>query len=278
MNNNSPKTKQTILITGASSGIGKATALLFAKKGWNVAATMRDPLKEKELTGIPGIKLYPLDVTSPDSVNLAFERIITDYGKIDVLVNNAGFGADGVFEAMDDDFIRKQFETNVFGLMRMTREALKHMRPNKTGTIVQVASVGGRVAFPLFSIYHASKWAVEGFSESLQFEAEQFNIRIKIIEPGAIKTEFYGRSRAFVKPETTSEYDSFTAKVEKLNQSAGAKGADASVVADTIYKSVTDNSKKLRYPVAYPANILLPLKRFLPASWYYGFVRKNYGI
>jgi len=278
MNNNSPKTNQTILITGASSGIGKATAIYFSRKGWNVAATMRDPSKEAELRGLANVKLFALDVTDPASINLAFKNIIHEYGKIDVLVNNAGYGSDGIFEAMDDEFIRKQFETNVFGLLRMTREAMKHMRPNRAGTIVQVASVGGRVAFPLYSIYHASKWAVEGFSESLQFEAEQFNIKIKIIEPGAIKTEFYGRSRAFITPTDTNDYDAFTTKIEKLNMETGMKGAGAEIVAKTIYKSVTDNSKKLRYPVAYPANILLPMKRFLPASWYYGFVRKSYGI
>lgn len=270
--------KQTVLITGASSGIGKATAIYFSQKGWNVAATMRDPSKENELTAQPNIRLYPLDVTSPDSVGLAFKNIIKDFDKIDVLVNNAGFGSDGVFEAMDDEFIRKQFETNVFGLLRMTREAMKHMRPYRSGTIVQVASVGGRVAFPLYSIYHASKWAVEGFSESLQFEAEQFNIKIKIIEPGAIKTEFYGRSRAFIKSTDTNDYDAFMAKIVKLNMETGMKGATPDSVARTIFRAVTDNSKKLRYPVAYPANILLPMKRFLPASWYYAFVRKSYGI
>lgn len=270
--------KQTILITGASSGIGKATALFFSQKGWNVAATMRDPSKENELKNLPDIRIYSLDVTDPESVTRAFNNIIKDFGKIDVVVNNAGYGSDGVFEAMDDEFIRKQFETNVFGLLRMTREAMKHMRPNRSGTIVQVASVGGRVAFPLYSIYHASKWAVEGFSESLQFEAEQFNIKIKIIEPGAIKTEFYGRSRAFIKPTDTNDYDAFTSKIDKLNMETGMKGAGPETVAKTIYRSVTDHSKKLRYPVAYPANILLPMKRFLPASWYYGFVRKSYGI
>jgi NAD(P)-dependent dehydrogenase (short-subunit alcohol dehydrogenase family) len=278
MNNNSLKMKKTVLITGSSSGIGRAAVIYFATKSWNVAATMRDPSGETELAKMNGIRLYSLDVTDAVSVSEAFGQVIRDFGTIDVVVNNAGYGADGVFEAMDDEFIRRQLETNVMGLMRVTREAMKHMRPNRSGAIVQIASVGGRVAFPLFSIYHASKWAVEGFSESLQFEAEQFNIRVKIIEPGAIKTEFYGRSRAFVKPSFTEDYNAFTAKVEKLNKRAGEKGAPAEAVAETIFKAATDQSRKLRYPVAYPANILLPMKRLLPASWYYAFVRKNYGI
>lgn len=278
MNNNSTERKQTVLITGASSGIGKATAQLFSEKGWNVAATMRNPSIETDLAGLSNVKLYSLDVTDPASVTLAFKEIINDFGRIDVLVNNAGYGSDGVFEAMDDEFIRRQFETNVFGLLRMTREAVKHMRPNKSGTIIQIASVGGRVSFPLYSIYHASKWAVEGFSESLQFEVEQHNIRIKIIEPGIIKTEFYGRSRAFIKPDFTNEYDSFVAKVEKMSMETGAKGAVPSVVAATIFKAATDGSGKLRYPVAYPAVLMFQMKRWLPAPLYYWIVRKIYGI
>lgn len=270
--------KQTVFITGASSGIGKSTAKYFSQKGWNVAATMRNPSKETELTTLANVKLFALDVTDQASVYLAFENIIREYGKIDVLVNNAGYGSDGIFEAMDDEFIRKQFETNVFGLLRVTREAIKHMRPNKSGTIVQIASVGGRVAFPLYSIYHASKWAVEGFSESLQFETAQYNIRIKIIEPGVIKTEFYGRSRACIKPDFTNEYDVFVNKVEKINMENGANGADPSVVAKTIYKAATDGSQKLRYPVAYPATVMFPMKRWLPAPLYYWFVRRTYGI
>ena len=143
---------------------------------------------------------------------------------------------------------------------------------------MQIASVGGRITFPLFSIYHASKWAVEGFSESLQFEVAEHNIRLKIVEPGAIKTEFYGTSRAFTKPDYTTAYDKFTAQCEQVSMSAGNKGADPLVVAKTIFAACTDGSNKLRYPVAFPAGVMLPLRRILPESWFFALVRKFYGI
>ncbi len=270
--------KQTVFITGASSGIGKSAAKYFSSQGWQVAATLRQPEKETELAKLPGVKLYPLDVTRDETVHAALAAARRDFGRIDVVVNNAGFGADGVFEAMDDAFIQRQFETNVFGLMRVTRAAIKLMREQGGGTIVQIASVGGQVAFPLYSIYHATKWAVEGFTESIQFELAPLNIRVKIIEPGAIKTEFYGTSRAMVKPTDTRVYDAFVEKCERVNQSAGATGADPIVVAKTIFHAATDGSAKLRYPIAYPANVLLPLKRFLPAWLYFWFVRANYKI
>jgi short-subunit dehydrogenase len=270
--------KKTVVITGSSSGIGKAAAYYFAKQGWNVAATMRTPDKETELNWVDNIKLYALDVTQSASIEIALKQIQQDFGSVDVVVNNAGFGADGVFEAMTDDFIQKQFDTNVFGLMRVTREAVKLMRTQKGGTIVQIASVGGRVAFPLYSIYHGTKWAVEGFTESLQYEVAPFGIKLKLVEPGAIKTEFYGRSRAFMKPDYTNDYNAFVKQCESVSMDAGDKGASAESVAKVIYKAANDNSTKMRYPIAYPANVLLPLKRLLPERLFFWTVRKSYKI
>jgi NAD(P)-dependent dehydrogenase (short-subunit alcohol dehydrogenase family) len=270
--------KKTVLITGSSTGIGKAAALYFQQHGWHVAATMRSPEKETELNKLPNINLYSLDVTKTESIHQALENAKKDFGKIDVVVNNAGFGADGVFEAMNDEFIQKQFDTNVFGLMRVTREAVKIMREQKGGTIVQIASVGGRVAFPLYSIYHGTKWAVEGFTESLQYEVAPFNINLKLIEPGAIKTDFYGRSRAFTKPDYTNEYDSFVKKCEGVSMDAGEKGASPEAVAKVIFKAANDQSTKMRYPIAYPANVLLPLKRLLPERLFFWAVRSSYKI
>ncbi len=270
--------KKTVIITGSSSGIGKAAAIYFNQQGWNVAATMRTPEKETELNKLPNVKLYALDVTQSESIHKALETIQKDFGTIDVVVNNAGFGADGVFESMTDEFIEKQFDTNVFGLMRVTREAVKIMRTQKKGTIVQIASVGGRVAFPLYSIYHGTKWAVEGFTESLQYEVAPFNIRLKLVEPGAIKTEFYGRSRAFMKPDYTNDYNEFVKKCEAVSMDAGDKGASAESVARVIFKAANDSSPKMRYPIAYPANLLLPLKRLLPETWFFWMVRQSYKI
>ncbi|MEI6409882.1 MAG: SDR family oxidoreductase, partial [Bacteroidota bacterium] len=234
--------KKTVFITGASSGIGKATAVYFAQKGWNVAATMRSPEKEAELITLSNVQLFKLDVTNNDSISTAIKEAITKFGKIDVLVNNAGYGADGVFEAMTDEVIENQFNTNVFGLMRVTRAIIPHMRANKSGAIVQIASMGGRITFPLFSIYHGTKFAVEGFTESLHYELKPFNIRLKLIEPGTIKTEFYGKGRVAITGSDLPEYKEFVEKCEKVSQAPAQNGVTPDTVAATIFKAATDNS------------------------------------
>jgi short-subunit dehydrogenase len=269
---------KTIFITGASSGIGKATAVYFAQKGWNVAATMRSPEKEVELNNLSNVKLFKLDVTNNDSISNAIKEAITQFGKIDVLVNNAGYGADGVFEAMTDEVIENQFNTNVFGLMRVTRAIIPHMRANKSGVIVQIASMGGRITFPLFSIYHGTKFAVEGFTESLHYELKPFNIRLKLIEPGTIKTEFYGKGRVAITGSNLPEYKEFVEKCEKVSQAPAQNGVTPATVAATIFKAATDNSNKLRYPSGSPAPLLIWLRKRLPESWFFALVRSSYKI
>lgn len=270
--------KKTVLITGASSGIGKATALYFANQGWNVAATMRNHQKETNYPSYPNLKLYNLDVTDKDSINSVINKAQEDFGRIDVLVNNAGYGVDGVFEAMDKAIIKRQFDTNVFGLMWVTAAIIPHMRKAGGGTIVQIASMGGKLAFPLYSIYHSTKWAVEGFSESLQYELAQFNIRIKIIEPGTIKTEFYGSSRVKVAPINLPEYKNFVEKCDIVSQSGGNSGISAVVVAKKIFKAANSKSSQLRYSVGRPAPLLLTLRKILPESWFFFLVKKTYKI
>jgi len=156
-----------VLVTGASSGIGRATVAACAARGWSVAATMRQTDAAGDLAALPGVVVLPLDVTSEQSVASAVADVVARFGRLDAVVNNAGFAVDGIFEGADDATIRRQFETNVFGLMRVTRAAIPVMRRQGSGTLVQVSSMGGRVTFPLDSIYHATKWAVERFSESL---------------------------------------------------------------------------------------------------------------
>lgn len=269
---------KTVLITGTSSGIGKLTAIYFAQQGWNVAATMRNPSKDKELCNLSNVKLYSLDVTDNHSIENAIASAIQDFGQIDVLVNNAGFGVDGVFEAMTDEIIEQQFNTNVFGLMRVTRAIIPHMRDQGGGTIIQIASMGGRVTFPLYSIYHSSKWAVEGFSEALHYELEPFNIKIKIIEPGAIKTEFYGNSRQFIMSDDLPMYKSLVDKVEKVSQEAGKNGEPPEVVAKVIFQAASDRTHKMRYSVGQPAPLLLMLRKLLPDSWYFSIIKRSYKI
>jgi short-subunit dehydrogenase len=254
--------KKNVLITGTSSGIGKATVHEFAKNGWNVIATQRTPEKETDFKNLPNVKLFPMDVTDLDSIKNTLALAQNDFGKIDVVVNNAGYGVDGAFEAMSDDIIEKQFNTNVFGLMRVTREAIKHMRPNGGGTIIQISSMGGKITFPLYSIYHATKFAVEGFTESLQYELRQFNIKMKLIEPGPIVTDFYGR-------------------IQKFNDAAEKVLKDAEgpeVVAKMIFKSATDNSDQMRYAVGKPGPLLLALRKLLSDKLYFLMVRKTYKL
>lgn len=255
---------QTVLITGSSTGIGAATAELFFERGWNVVATLRKPLGRRQH---PRWLELRLDVTEPDSISSALAAAISHYGHIDVVVNNAGYGLVGSFESMDEETIRRQFETNVFGLMRVCRAALPHFRSQRegygAGTLINVASMGGRLTFPFYSVYHATKWAVDGFSESLAFEAEAVGVKVKIIEPGAIKTDFYERSMDFVHDRSLSRYNSVVDVAMRKMGKAGAKGAPASRVAEAIWKAATDGSRQLRYVVGSDAKSLLTLRRLL---------------
>jgi NAD(P)-dependent dehydrogenase (short-subunit alcohol dehydrogenase family) len=278
MNINSAKMKKCVLITGTSSGIGKAAVIEFANRGWNVAATMRQPDKEESFKTFKNVKCYALDVTDGESILTAFTAVKKDFGRIDAVVNNAGFGVDGVFEAMSDEVIEKQFNTNVFGLMRVTRVAIKLMRLQGGGKIIQVASMGGRLAFPLYSIYHSSKWAVEGFTESLHYELLPFNISLKLIEPGIIKTEFTGRSRLLVKPDYTNVYDAYLEKFEQAAVDTLQTAVGPQVVAKAILKAAEDKSNKMRYPVGKPAPLLLGIRKFIPDTWFFGLIKSTYKI
>jgi NAD(P)-dependent dehydrogenase (short-subunit alcohol dehydrogenase family) len=261
---------QTILITGASTGIGKAAAELFFARGWNVVATMRTPKSERTDARWHVAKL---DVTDAASIDTAIKDAIQRFGRIDAFVNNAGYGLVGTFESMDEARIRKQFETNVFGLMRGVKAILPHFRANGAGTIINVASMGGRTTFPFYSVYHATKWAVDGFSESLSFELNPLGIKVKIIEPGAIKTDFYDRSVDFVHDRALTPYNGIVDKaIPKMNK-VGAKGAKPEVVADAIWKAATDGSSRLRYVVGSDAKGLLTMRRFfLTDSMYQSMV------
>ncbi len=265
--------KQTILITGASSGIGKATAKYFAEQGWNVAATMRTPEKETELKQLPYLKLYQLDVTDDNSITRAIDNAIKDFGKIDVLVNNAGYGAVGVFEKATKEQIQKQFDTNVFGVMNVTRQILPYFREKGGGTIINVSSMGGRITFPLYSVYHSTKWALEGWAESLQFEVRQFGIKIKNIEPGAIKTDFLGRSMDLFKKESLKAYDTYEAIVNRNMEESYKNAPESITVAKTIFKAANDSSYKLRYTASAQSTMLLFLRWLLPLGAFTGIVR-----
>lgn len=268
---------KTVLITGASSGIGRATAQLFLQRGWNLVATMRSPEKASATSPAwtPGerLQIIRLDVTDLESIRAALRETIARFQGIDVLVNNAGYALVGPFEASTPEQVERQFATNVLGLMNVTREILPHFRERRSGVIVNLSSVGGRVTFPLYSVYHATKWAVEGFSESLVYELEPFQVRVKLIEPGPIKTDFYDRSMDLMRRPELTAYDDFVNRAMPNMQTAGETGPGPESVARMIFTAATDGSHRLRYPVN-AAGILL-LRRFLPTRWFMRVVKSQ---
>ena len=247
--------KKTILITGASSGIGKETAKYFQSKGWNVIATMRFPEKETELTKLDNIFVTKLDVLELDSIQSAIENGILKYGKIDVLVNNAGYGAYGPLESFSRDKILRQFNTNVIGLMDVTRFLLPHFRKNKNGIVINISSMGGKMTFPLGSLYHGTKFAVEGISEALRYEMEQIGCRVKIIEPGAIATDFAGRSFDFNNDENLKEYQNIVSKITTVFPTMIKNASHVSIVSKVIFEAATDGKSKLRYQAGKDAKM-----------------------
>ncbi|MDV6235810.1 SDR family oxidoreductase [Leptospira ellisii] len=264
--------RKTVLITGSSSGIGKAAAKLFQKKGWNVIASMRNPEKESELKGLPNLILSKLDVTEQDTIDKTIREGIKTFGKIDVIVNNAGYGLVGPFEGASKEQVRRQFDTNVFGLMDVIRSILPHFRENKRGKILNVASMGGRITFPLYSLYHSTKWAVEGFTESLQYELQPLGIQVKLIEPGAIATDFIGRSADPTSDSSPREYKNFSESVFG-NMEKAMMTSSPEAVAKVLYKAANDSSKRLRYVVGMDAKSLLGLRKFLSDGALFGMMR-----
>ena len=254
---------KTILITGASSGIGRATALYFAERGWNVAATMRDPRMADPGLQHPQISLFALDVTNAESIARAIADTLTRYQKIDVLLNNAGYALFGPIEASDREQVEQQFATNLFGLIGVTQRILPVMRAAGEGLIVNVSSIIGRMALPYASSYIATKFAVEGLSESMRYELDPFHIRVKLIEPGSIRTEFgKGSMQMAVSDPYRASMNKFLAVFKKSN----AAGAKAEEVAKVIYRAANDSSNRLRY-LAKPGPFFW-MNRILPdAVW-----------
>ncbi|XOV91727.1 MAG: SDR family oxidoreductase [Bacteroidota bacterium] len=268
--------KKTILITGASSGIGKATAIHFHKKGWNVIATMRDPEKETELNQLEPIHLTKLDVTDLTSISQAIQSGIEKFGRIDALVNNAGYGAYGPLESFPRENIIKQFNTNVIGLMDVTRAVIPHFRENKSGVIVNLSSIGGQMTFALGSLYHGTKFAVEGISESLHYEMAQIGVKVKIVQPGFIATDFGGRSFDFQAGEI-SEYQPIIAALMKQWQNPNNTVSPASLVAEVIYKAVTDGTTQLRYRAGDDADFLLNSRKNMTDDEFIEMMNKQMG-
>lgn len=270
--------KKTIFITGASSGIGKETAKLFNSKGWNVIATMRNPQSETELTQLSDVLVTKLDVLDETSIKNAVAEGIQKFGKIDVLLNNAGYAASGPLEAISKEKITRQFNTNVLGLLDVTKAVLPHFRKNKSGIILNVSSIGGRMAFPLGTLYHGTKFAVEGISESLQYEVEPFGVQVKIIEPGLIATDFGGRSLDFSNDETILEYQDLIAKLFSLAPAMAGNASPASVVAEVIFEAATDGKKQLRYTAGEDAKVTIAARQQYDDATFMNGIKSQFGL
>ncbi len=246
---------KTVLITGTSSGIGRAAALKFQKEGWNVVATMRTPEKETEMNALDNLLVVALDVLKQETIDAAIIAGVEKFGQIDAIVNNAGFAVFGVFELVSEEQVKKIFETNVYGPMRVLKAVLPYFREQKSGVIINISSQGGRVTFPTCGIYHATKFALEGLTEALAYELIPFGIRTKIVEPGSTETKFVGAA------EITSggipEYEEFI----KIGLGNWAKydtmTSQPEEIADVIFQAATDENGTLRYMAGKDAELYL---------------------
>lgn len=257
--------KKVAMVTGSSSGIGYETALLLSRNGFDTFATMRNLNKSKEITDVAKkenlpLQVLQLDVTNGRSVVDAINNILKGKDSIDVVVNNAGYGLMGSLEDSSLDEIKAQFETNLFGAIRVMQKVLPIMRKQKTGIIVIVSSVAGRLGFPMGSAYVSSKFALEGLSESMSYELKQFGIKMVLIEPGVIKTNF-----AFIKPkktlDTNSSYSQLMNKMQENLFSTLANGTDPKEVATVILRAIVDESPERRYLVGNDALALIDARK-----------------
>jgi NAD(P)-dependent dehydrogenase (short-subunit alcohol dehydrogenase family) len=234
---------KTIFITGASTGMGKATAKLFQSNGWNVIATMRNPEKETELNQLDNVTLLRLDVTNLEQISDAVEKAVSIH-PIDVVFNNAGYGLMGALEAMSDEQILKEINTNLLGVIRVTQAFIPHFRAKKKGLFISTTSMGGFLGFPLHSIYHATKFGVEGWSESMSFELALHNIGIKTIACGAVATDFTTRS---LDKSLHPGYQPLEAKLFSMVNEMMHLSMPAEQLAEVVYEAATDGKDQIRY-------------------------------
>jgi len=248
---------KTIFITGASAGLGKATATLFQSKGWQVIATMRYPEKETELNQLKNVILLKLDVTDVTQINKTVQQVLEQYS-VDVVMNNAGYGLLGPLEAFSDEQITRQIDTNLLGVIRVMKAFTPYFRSNRKGVFITISSMFGLAGYPICALYAATKWALEGLCESMAYDLATFGVQVKTIAPGGIQTDFAGRSMDFAAHEA---YQSLLAKVsegfsaEKVNSFSKPEQ-----IAEVIYEAATDNKDQLRY-LAGPDAIALYTER-----------------
>jgi NAD(P)-dependent dehydrogenase (short-subunit alcohol dehydrogenase family) len=272
------------LVTGSSSGIGFETSLMLARAGFNTYASMRNLEKSKNITEIAKKEKLPLqvvqlDVNNDGSVKDAIDKILKADQRIDVLINNAGYGLFGSVEDTSIEEIKAQFETNFFGVVRVTQQVLPLMRRQNSGTIVNVSSVGGQIGLPTLSAYHSTKFALEGLSESIAFELEPFGIRVVIIEPGVIRTNILNsRSSAIKALDPKSPYFSLSQKLNDNFKSMmeSELSSPPEEVAKVILQAVTSENPQLRYSVGDDAANLIDARKNMPDKEFRKMIMKNF--
>ncbi len=273
---------KAVLITGCSTGIGRVTAQRLAANGWTVYASARRPESLGDLAQ-RGCKILALDVCDETSMRAAVDAVEREHGAVGVLINNAGYGQEGAVEEVSMDQVRRQFETNVFGLLRLTQYVLPGMRRQGWGKIVNLSSMGGKLTFPGGGIYHASKHAVEALSDALRFEVRPFGIDVIVIEPGPIKTRFGDTAVGSIDglSENRSPYAAFNAVVARRIREAyegpmAKMAGEPEAVARVIETAITARRPKARYPVTAAARVLMGLRRWLPDRAFDTFLRTQF--
>ncbi len=263
--------QRVVLITGCSSGIGRATALEASARGHRVFATARNPESLRDLEGGGRIRPLPVDVTDTASIRQAVASVLAEAGRVDALVNNAGYGQYGAAEDVTAEEWRRQFDVNLFGAVEATRAVLPAMRERRAGTIVNVSSVAGKIAIPFAAPYCASKHALEAFSDALRVEVAPFGIRVAVIEAGPIETRFGDRARSAVARMLASPgpYSPFYKNAERaMNTDFQAGRLPPEVVARVILEAIESDNPKTRYRITRMAHVLIFLKRFLPDRFF----------
>jgi NAD(P)-dependent dehydrogenase (short-subunit alcohol dehydrogenase family) len=278
--------QRVVLISGATSGIGRDTALLLARSGgYRVYAGYRDTaqgkalLEEAKKANLP-LKTVSLDITDAESAQAAVDTAIKEMGRLDVLINNAGFGLAGAIEDLEVSEIKDQFETNVFGQMHLTKAALPHFRTQRSGTILFLSSMAGLVAYPLFGAYCASKHALEAFAESLRYELKLFGVKSILLEPGKFQTGFVKTNMRVGKncENPDSAYSAIIKDVREKYYAEDEKAPSPKVVAKKILKIIEIKNPHLRYRVGADSQVIIFLKRFMPFRWFEAMVTKVLGM
>lgn len=272
--------QKVALVTGSSSGIGFETSLALAREGYHTFASMRDVKKSESLADAAKkenlqITVIELDVNRPESVKSAISKIMSDAGRIDVLVNNAGYGIFGCLEDLTLDEIRQQFETNFFAIVRLIQEVAPIMRKQNSGTIVNISSVAGRIGFPGTPAYISSKFALEGLSESLRYEMSPFGINTIIIEPGVIKTNFLNAMKMPSSQKPDSPYKEITNKVVGGIKMMMEMGTPPKEVAEVIVKALREKNPLPRYPVGNDAIMFLEAKKMKTDIEFENYLKKE---